>query len=115
MSHPGSARMREFWIGFSGEPRFDEVPMQRLVYTRKPEPIPGEDLVHVREVSPLDRELLDLKLKMSRIEGLIEGSLEILRLRLNHIDAMITGGVMAKATKKMKKTGKKKTAKKIKK
>lgn len=42
---------RDFWISFTGNPLLDREPVQqRIIYLKPLMPLPGEDIVHVREV-----------------------------------------------------------------
>jgi hypothetical protein len=42
---------REFWIGIQGDPLFPETECF-IVYRKEPVQIPGEEIIHVREVLP---------------------------------------------------------------
>lgn len=105
--------MRELWINYPSDAREEMTFSQRLVYTQKPEPLPGEELIHVIVVPEGERsielEILNMKNSLYRIQGFLEGSMDMLALRLKIIDDQI------KEVRMAKKIMKKKTAKKVKK
>lgn len=46
---------REFWIGITGDPN-TPLNEERYVYLKEPVQIPGEDIIHVREILTINDE-----------------------------------------------------------
>lgn len=45
------SKLRDFWIGFTGDPKHaTEAVQTRTIYLKPLRPLPGENIVHVREV-----------------------------------------------------------------
>ena len=87
----------------------------------KPDPMPGEDLLHVRQVDENSEtfrmEIISMTTKLASLEGFLKGSIDGLVLRLDSIDSNLNfkGGHMAKKImkkKKITKAAKKKASKK---